>query len=438
MVRECLAVGRAEGAKLDDGHRGAGRRGRAHARPPTRSTRSSPIGMAGRPMEIDARNGAVVRFGRKHGIPTPLNEMAVALLVAAQDVRSSLNRARTICWFARHKPRTRFSVAQRCTVDASCESIAFVLLHPRRRASRSHRTDRLRSAHAGDHPRLRRASAEASPSDSRSPPFSVNCSSVCCSATCPGLANSWSVQVRGDPMIGLLAGVGAVVLLFEVGLESTLRADAARRHALARRRRAGRRGAVGARLPRRTRAAARPQRVRARLPRGHAHGDERRHHGARAQGSRPGADRSRRGSSSAPPSSTTSSGSSSSRSWGASSRPPIAGRRSRSAPPRSCSPRRSRFLVGAFSIGAFSSPRALHHRSATAGTRHAAHHGARLLLPARVAGVAHRPGADRRGVRGGPDSRGGALHRLRGQGRAPARGAGAADLGVPRARSSSC
>ncbi len=39
----------------------------------------------------------------------------------------------------------------------------------------------------------------------------------------PGLANSWSVQVRGDPMIGLLAGVGAVVLLFEVGLESTLR-----------------------------------------------------------------------------------------------------------------------------------------------------------------------------------------------------------------------
>jgi hypothetical protein len=39
-------------------------------------------------MEIDARNGAVVRFGRKHGIATPLNEMAVALLVAAQDART--------------------------------------------------------------------------------------------------------------------------------------------------------------------------------------------------------------------------------------------------------------------------------------------------------------------------------------------------------------
>ena len=37
---------------------------------------------AGRPMEIDARNGAVVRFGRKHGIPTPCNEMAAILLAA--------------------------------------------------------------------------------------------------------------------------------------------------------------------------------------------------------------------------------------------------------------------------------------------------------------------------------------------------------------------
>lgn len=41
--------------------------------------------MAGRQMEIDARNGAVVRFGKKHGIPTPMNEMAVALLIAAQE-----------------------------------------------------------------------------------------------------------------------------------------------------------------------------------------------------------------------------------------------------------------------------------------------------------------------------------------------------------------
>jgi 2-dehydropantoate 2-reductase len=38
--------------------------------------------MAGRPMEIDARNGVIVRLGKKHGIPTPCNEMAVALLGA--------------------------------------------------------------------------------------------------------------------------------------------------------------------------------------------------------------------------------------------------------------------------------------------------------------------------------------------------------------------
>jgi len=40
--------------------------------------------LAGRPMEVDARNGAVVRFGKKHGIATPLNKAVVALLEAAQ------------------------------------------------------------------------------------------------------------------------------------------------------------------------------------------------------------------------------------------------------------------------------------------------------------------------------------------------------------------
>ncbi|MEO6527991.1 MAG: cation:proton antiporter [Gemmatimonadaceae bacterium] len=39
----------------------------------------------------------------------------------------------------------------------------------------------------------------------------------------PGLAGQWSGEVRADPMIGMLASIGAVVLLFEVGLESTLR-----------------------------------------------------------------------------------------------------------------------------------------------------------------------------------------------------------------------
>jgi 2-dehydropantoate 2-reductase len=40
---------------------------------------------AGRQTEIDARNGAIVRLGRKHGIATPCNGMAVALLAAMNE-----------------------------------------------------------------------------------------------------------------------------------------------------------------------------------------------------------------------------------------------------------------------------------------------------------------------------------------------------------------
>lgn len=39
--------------------------------------------LAGRPMEVDARNGVVVRLGAAHGVATPLNAMAVAILGAS-------------------------------------------------------------------------------------------------------------------------------------------------------------------------------------------------------------------------------------------------------------------------------------------------------------------------------------------------------------------
>ncbi|MDB4934883.1 MAG: 2-dehydropantoate 2-reductase [Labilithrix sp.] len=39
--------------------------------------------LANRPMELDARNGIVVRLGARHGIATPLNGMAVAILEAS-------------------------------------------------------------------------------------------------------------------------------------------------------------------------------------------------------------------------------------------------------------------------------------------------------------------------------------------------------------------
>jgi len=86
MATECLAVARAEGAKLDDavveeiigmyaGHPGDSVNSLLADR------------LHGRRMEADARNGAVVRAGRKHGIPTPMNQMALALLeVAGQEL----------------------------------------------------------------------------------------------------------------------------------------------------------------------------------------------------------------------------------------------------------------------------------------------------------------------------------------------------------------
>jgi 2-dehydropantoate 2-reductase len=79
LVRECVAVGRAEGATLSDSVPeevlAAYRRSAPDAMNSLHADR-----LAGRPMEIDARNGVIVRMGKKHRIPTPANSMAVALL----------------------------------------------------------------------------------------------------------------------------------------------------------------------------------------------------------------------------------------------------------------------------------------------------------------------------------------------------------------------
>jgi 2-dehydropantoate 2-reductase len=79
IMRECVAVGRAEGAKLDDALIAECI---AHWRKEPRDGLNSLHAdrLAERPMEIDARNGAIVRFGRKHGIPTPYNHFATTLL----------------------------------------------------------------------------------------------------------------------------------------------------------------------------------------------------------------------------------------------------------------------------------------------------------------------------------------------------------------------
>ena len=84
IVRECVAVGRAEGAKIDDSMPDdiVARTRKA----PRDSTNSMLVDrLNARKMEIDARNGVIVRLGRKHGIETPMNALMVAMLEAAQD-----------------------------------------------------------------------------------------------------------------------------------------------------------------------------------------------------------------------------------------------------------------------------------------------------------------------------------------------------------------
>lgn len=83
IVRECIAVGRAEGASLDDGIPDDIVAGARRAPPDTENSMVADR-RAGRRMEIDTRNGVIVRLGRKHGIPTPMNALMVALLEAVQ------------------------------------------------------------------------------------------------------------------------------------------------------------------------------------------------------------------------------------------------------------------------------------------------------------------------------------------------------------------
>src|SRR5207247_3582237 len=81
LVLECVAVGRAAGAILDEGLadeivasmiEGPGEAG----------TSLLADRRAGHPLEVDARNGAVVRIGQQQGIETRLNR-AVTMRLAA-------------------------------------------------------------------------------------------------------------------------------------------------------------------------------------------------------------------------------------------------------------------------------------------------------------------------------------------------------------------
>jgi 2-dehydropantoate 2-reductase len=84
LVRECVAVGRAEGATLEDSlPEEIVQRTRRAPRDAGNSMYADRV--AGRPMEYDARNGVIARLGRKHGIPAPMNALMAGLLEAAQN-----------------------------------------------------------------------------------------------------------------------------------------------------------------------------------------------------------------------------------------------------------------------------------------------------------------------------------------------------------------
>lgn len=91
IVGECIAVGQAEGANLPDDLAddlvGAYRTGPGDGINSLQADR-----LAGRPMEIDARNGAIVRAGARHGVPTPWNAMLVAVLEGIEQSASESAR----------------------------------------------------------------------------------------------------------------------------------------------------------------------------------------------------------------------------------------------------------------------------------------------------------------------------------------------------------
>jgi 2-dehydropantoate 2-reductase len=81
IIRECVAVARAEGAQLEENVADIVLSAQRAA--PADSINSMLADrQVGRSVEIDARNGVIVRLGRKHGIATPANSMAVALMEA--------------------------------------------------------------------------------------------------------------------------------------------------------------------------------------------------------------------------------------------------------------------------------------------------------------------------------------------------------------------
>jgi 2-dehydropantoate 2-reductase len=81
LAAECVAVGRAEGARLDDAL-AAEVVAQLAGGPPESGSSILTDRLAGRQLEWEARNGVVQRLGARHGIPTPVSDVIVPLLAA--------------------------------------------------------------------------------------------------------------------------------------------------------------------------------------------------------------------------------------------------------------------------------------------------------------------------------------------------------------------
>lgn len=86
LVEECAAVGRAEGADLPPGIADEVVAYYQAQAPDLLNSLHADL-RAGRPLELDARDGVVVRLGAKHGVATPAHAAMIGLVEALLDMR---------------------------------------------------------------------------------------------------------------------------------------------------------------------------------------------------------------------------------------------------------------------------------------------------------------------------------------------------------------
>lgn len=87
LIREVVAVGRAEGAAFDDADALVEATFAKIAKTPEHRSSITEDYIAGRTMEWDARNQVVVRTAARHGLDVPLNRAVATLLATADAAR---------------------------------------------------------------------------------------------------------------------------------------------------------------------------------------------------------------------------------------------------------------------------------------------------------------------------------------------------------------